>query len=242
MPQNLHFEPEFAIFLQPKTINRIKMKTKKRFFRKMTAPVVFGALLLLLTACPRSKTTYVDLGRIPEQYLATVPYRNGDVFRMQHETSKVIIDFEVERHRHKTSSEGYGSLPTRFEPAPDYYYEYEVDMTTCKPKYPVFDLSISLSNAYMLNEEEMQSWYKKADIFVVGSAKVPFVGDDHSDYEIIDSLEVNGRYYKDVFKLKTDYYNNVDELIHAETILYNYENGFVGIVMSNGEKYMLYED
>ena len=218
------------------------MKMKKRFFRKMTAPAVFGALLLLLTACPSKEPVHIDLGRIPEQYLATVPYRNGDVFRMQHETSRVIIDFEVERHRHKTSSEGYGSVPTRFEPAPDYYYEYEVDMTTCKPKYPVFDMSISLSNAYMQNEEEMQSWYKKADIFAVGSAKVPFIGDDHSDYEIIDSLEVNGRYYKDVFKLKTDYYNNVDELIHAETILYNYENGFVGIVMSNGEKYMLYED
>ena len=225
------------------------MFKRNSFFRKKTLRrAVFTMALLamsvLFTACPRSsKPVYVDLGRIPEQYLATVPYRNGDVFRMQHETSKVIIDFEVERHRHKTSSEGYGPVPTRFEPAPDYYYEYEVDMTTCKPKYPIFDLSISLSNAYMLNEEEMQSWYKKADLFVVGSAKVPFIGDDYSDYEIIDSLEVNGRYYKDVFKLKTDYYNyNDDELIHAETILYNYENGFVGIVMSNGEKYMLYED
>jgi hypothetical protein len=218
------------------------MQTKKRFFRKVATPAVFGVMLLLLTACPSKEPVHIDLGRIPEQYLATVPYQNGDVFRMQHETSKVIIEFEVERHRHKTSSEGYGTVPTRFEPAPDYYYEYEVDMTTCKPKYPVFDLSISLSNAYMLNEEEMQPWYKKADLFAVGSAKLPFIGDDHSDCEIIDSLEVNGRYYKDVFKLKTDYYNYDDELIHAETIFYNYENGFVGIVMSNGEKYMLYED
>ena len=219
------------------------MQTKKHFFRKVATPAVFGVMLLLLTACPRKKPSYIDLGCIPEQYLATVPYQNGDMFRMQHETSKVIIDFEVERHRRKTSSEGYGPVPTRYQPAPDYYYEYEVDMTTCKPKYPVFDLSISLSNAYMLNEEEMQSWYKKADLFAVGSAKVPLFGDDHSDYEIIDSLEVNGHYYKDVFKVKTDNYNkNDDELIHAETILYNYENGFVGIVMSNGEKYMLYED
>lgn len=219
------------------------MKTKKRFFRKMTAPAVFGALLLLLTACPRSKTTYVDLGRIPEQYLATVPYQNGDVFRMQHETSKVIIDFKVERHRRKTSGEGYGPVPTRFQPAPNFYYEYEMDMTTCQPDYPVFDLSICFSNAYMVNEEDMQSWNKRADLFAVGSASVPFIGDDHSDYEVIDSLEVNGRYYREVFKLKTSYnYNNDEELIHAETILYNYENGFVGIVMSNGEKYMLYED
>lgn len=209
----------------------------------MTAPAVFGALLLLLTACPRSKTTYVDLGRIPEQYLATVPYQNGDVFRMQHETSKVIIDFKVERHRRKTSGEGYGPVPTRFQPAPNFYYEYEMDMTTCQPDYPVFDLSICFSNAYMVNEEDMQSWNKRADLFAVGSASVPFIGDDHSDYEVIDSLEVNGRYYREVFKLKTSYnYNNDEELIHAETILYNYENGFVGIVMSNGEKYMLYED
>ena len=204
----------------------------------MMAPAILVAMMVLLTACPGKEPVYVDLGRIPEQYLATVPYQNGDVFRMQHETSKVIIDFEVERHRYKTSDEGYGEVPTRFQPAPDYYYEYETDRTTCKPKYPIFDLSIFLTNAYMLNEE-MQSWYKKADIFAAGGASVPFVGDDYSGYEIIDSLEVNGRYYKDVFKLKTFYDN---ELIHAETIFYNYENGFVGIVMSNGEKYMLYED
>ena len=219
------------------------MKTKKQFFRKVTAPAVFGAMLLLLTACPSKEPVHIDLGRIPEQYLATVPYRNGDVFRMQHETSKVIIDFKVERHRRKTSDEGYGPVPTRFQPAPNFYYEYEMDMTTCQSDYPVFDLSIYFSNAYMVNEEDMQSWNKKADLFAVGSASVPFIGDDHSDYEVIDSLEVNGRYYRDVFKLKTSYnYNNDEELIHAETILYNYENGFVGIVMSNGEKYMLYED
>ena len=115
---------------------------KKKTLRKAVFPMVLVAMSVLFTACPSKEPVHIDLGRIPEQYLATVPYRNGDVFRMQHETSKVIIDFEVERHRHKTSSEGYGSLPTRFEPAPDYYYEYEVDMTTCKPKYPVFDLSI----------------------------------------------------------------------------------------------------
>lgn len=215
----------------------------KRLFRQMMLPFLFGSMMVVLTSCPGKEPVYIDLGRIPEQYLATVPYQNGDVFRMQHETSKVIIDFKVERHRRKTSGEGYGPVPTRFQPAPNFYYEYEMDMTTCQPNYPVFDLSIYFSNAYMVNEEDMQSWNKKADLFAVGSASVPFIGDDHSDYEVIDSLEVNGRYYREVFKLKTSYnYNNDEELIHAETILYNYENGFVGIVMSNGEKYMLYED
>lgn len=218
------------------------MRTNKRFFRQLMLPVLFGGMMVVFTACPSKEIAYIDLGRIPEQYLATVPYGNGDVFRMQHEGDRLIIDFVVTRHRMKHTEDGYGSVPTRFQPGPDFYYDYEEDVTTCKPNYPVFDLSISFSNAYMLNEEEMQSWYKKAHIFAVGSAKVPFIGDNHSDYEVIDSLEVNGRYYKDVFKLKADYYNYGDDLIHAETILYNYENGFVGIVMSNGEKYWLYEE
>ena len=101
------------------------MQTKKRFFRKVATPAVFGALLLLLTACPRSKTTYVDLGCIPGQYLATVPYRNGDVFRMQHESDRTVIDFTVSRHRQKET--GFDYMYEKYKPAPNCVYEYESD-------------------------------------------------------------------------------------------------------------------
>ena len=92
------------------------MRTKKRLLGKLTALSLFGAMFLLFTACPRSKPTYVDLGRIPEQYLATVPYQDGDVFRMQHEASKVIIEFEVSRYRNKETGFDY---VYRHKPAPN---------------------------------------------------------------------------------------------------------------------------
>lgn len=218
------------------------MKTKKRFFRRMMAPAVFGAMLLLLTACPRKEPVYVDLGRIPEQYLATVPYRNGDVFRMQHESDRVVIDFTVSRHRQKEM--GYDYLYEKLKPAPNYIYEYEADITKCTPNYPIFEVEISFSNAYMAYEEEgMQAWNKCANLFAVGNARIPLFGEDYSSYEMVDSLKVNGRYYHDVFKLKADasYYES-EGSIRAETYYYNYENGLLGVIMSNGEKYWLYED
>ena len=92
-------------------------------------------------------------------------------------------------------------------------------------------------------EEELQSWEKSANLFAVGNARFPFIGEDHSNYEVLDSLKINDRYYRDVFKLKADasYYDS-EGLIHADTYYYNYEKGLLGVIMSNGEKYWLYED
>jgi len=219
------------------------MKMEKRIFRKMRIPVLLVAMTMLFTACPRSKTTYVDFGRIPEHYLATVPYRNGDVFRMQHESDRLIIDFTVSRHRQKET--GFDWFNEKYKPAPNYIYEYESDITKCTPNYPIFNVEINFSNRYMAFEEEgMQNYAKSATLFAVGSARLPFIGEDHSNYEILDSLKVNGRYYHNVFKLKSeliDYYEE-EGAIHGDTYYYNYEKGLIGVVMSNGEKYWLYED
>ena len=238
----LLFLPKFDIFLQPKTIKRNNMKTKKRIFKKLGTSVILVAMTVLFTACPRSKPTYIDLGRIPEQYLATVPYRNGDVFRMQHESDRTVIDFTVSRHRQKET--GYDWFIEKYKPAPNYVYEYEADITKCTPNYPIFNVEIEFSNRYMAFEEEGQNYAKSATIFAVGSARLPFIGEDHSNYEMLDSRKVNGRYYYDVYKLKSelvDYYEE-EGSIHADTYYYNYENGLLGVVMSNGEKYWLYEE
>ena len=220
------------------------MKTKKRLLRKLTALSLFGAMLLLFTACPHSsKPTYVDLGCIPEQYLPTVPYQDGDVFRMQHESDRLIIDFTVSRYRQKET--GFDWLNEKFKPAPNYIYEYEWDITKCTPNYPIFNVEINFSNQYMAFEEEgMQNYAKSATLFAVGSARLPFIGEDHSNFEMLDSLKVNDRYYHDVFKLKSELVGYYEEegSIHADTYYYNYENGLIGVVMSNGEKYWLYED
>ncbi len=218
------------------------MNKMKSVFRIVSFPVLFGAMLVLLTACPQHKEPiYKDLGKRPEQYLATVPYQDGDVFRMQHEGDRVVIDFTVSRHRQKETGYDYIYLE-KYKPAPNYYYDYEVDITKCTPDYPIFDVELSFSNLSMLYEEEGMGAEKLANLNAVGSARFPFIGEDHSNYDVADSLEINGRYYHDVFKLTADYYNEKEGSIYAETYYYNYETGLLGIVMSNGEKYWYYEE
>ena len=223
------------------------MNKMNRVFRIVSFPILFGAMLVLLTACPQHKEPiYKDLGKIPEQYLATVPYQDGDVFRMQHEGDRVIIDFTVSRHRQKETGYDYIYLE-KYKPAPNYYYDYEVDITKCTPNYPVFDVEISFSNIYMMYEEEgmASEAEKQANLFAVGSAWIPFFGEDHSNYNVVDSLEINGRYYHDVFKLTAEnsyYYEEDENAIYAETYYYNYEKGLLGVIMSNGEKYWYYEE
>ena len=216
-----------------------------RKFRFGTLLVSMAVMMVVFTACPRHKEPiHKDFGKIPEQYLATVPYQNGDVFRMQHESDRVIIDFTVSRHRQKETGEDYIYLE-KFKPAPNFYYDYEVDITKCTPDYPIFNVEINFSNLYMLYEEEGMGSEKQANLYAVGGARLPFIGEDQSNYNVVDSLAVNGHYYHDVFKLKAEesYYNNEEEgSIRAEVYYYNYEKGLLGVIMSNGEKYWYYEE
>ena len=216
---------------------------KNRNLRFGTLLVAMVAMMVVFTACPQQKEpVYKDFGKIPEQYLATVPYQNGDVFRMQHESDRTIIDFTVSRHRQKKSGYDYIALE-KYKPAPNYYYDYELDITKCTPNYPLFDVELSFSNLYMMCEEE--GCELEADLYAVGVTRFPFIGEDHSNYDVIDSLEINGHYYHEVFKLKSEesnYYNAVEGSIYAETYYYNYVKGLLGIIMSNGEKYWYYEE
>lgn len=221
------------------------MNKTNKVFRIVLLPIVLGAMMVLLTACPRHKEPiYKDFGKIPERYLATVPYQNGDMFRLQHESDRLIIDFSVSRHRQKESGDNYIYLE-KYKPAPNFYYDYEVDITKCTPNYPLFEVEINFSNFYMMFEEEGWESERQANLYAVGAARFPFIGEDHSNYNVVDSLEINGHYYHDVFKLKAEecYYNNVEEgSIYAETYYYNYEKGLLGVIMSNGEKYWYYEE
>ena len=112
------------------------MNKMNKVLRIVSLPIIFGAMMVLLTACPQHKEPmYKDLGKIPEQYLATVPYQNGDVFRMQHESDRVVIDFTVSRHRQKETGYDYIYLE-KYKPAPNFYYDYEADITKCTPHTP----------------------------------------------------------------------------------------------------------
>lgn len=215
-------------------------------------------ILLLLTAfvavigftgCPGNEPEYIDLGTIPEQYLATVPYQDGEVFYLQHESDRVVIPFKVMRYRTKAQGDNtYGlddySYGSKMQPAPSVYFNYEIDITTCKPDYPLFDIDIRFSNGYMADSvysQEYHGFHKYAQLNCHSlHASIPFIGEPTNMFKVHDFFEVNGHVYHNVFEYPNE---NMDlEGIYIQTLYYNYEEGVIAIMMSNDEKYLRYEE
>lgn len=205
--------------------------------------------VIVFTGCPGKEPTYIDLGTIPEKYLATVPYQDGDRFYLQHESDRNLICYHVSRHRVQTQGDntfGFDYYGAKFKPAPSVFFDYEVDVTTCKPDYPLFDIDIRFSNAYVADSVYYQGYDplspKCAQLSVQNLlyASLPFIGEPTSQATVLDSLEVNGHTYYDVF----EFVNQGQDLqgIYAKSVYYNYKKGIIAIFMSNGEKYMLYEE
>lgn len=216
------------------------MKNKKQFFRKTAESIVLGIMVVLFTACRKEPrpTPIIYLGDIPEEYLATVPYQNGDVVKMMHESSRLVINYRVSRSRFHNMSEPTGED-----------YDYQVDFTHLKPDYPTFDLGITLTAEYKKYELEDEEAPKTGLILLKeSSTDIPFINTDATGCTLLDSLEVNGHVYYDVFKLDCQHYEFPPDYsvpthsIYAATCYYNYAKGFIGIELSNNEKYWLYEE
>lgn len=216
--------------------------TMKRILFLLTAFVA----VIGFTGCPSKEPEYIDLGSIPEQYLATVPYQDGEVFYLQHESDRVIIPFKVMRYRVKSQGYnacGFGEYLEKSKPAPTVYFDYEIDITTCKPDYPLFDIDIRFSNGYMADSVyyNYPARHKYAQLSCHNMyASIPFIGEPTDLFKVHESFEVNGCVYHDVFEFPNE--NQNLQGIYIKTLYYNYEKGVIAIDMSNGEKYLRYEE
>lgn len=206
--------------------------------------------VVFFTGCPSKEPDYVDLGNIPEQYLPTVPYEDGQTFYLQHESDRVVIPFHVSRRRVKAQgNNSYGfdyyldGQGEKYQPAPSVYFEYEVDLTNCVPDYPIFDIDIRFSNSYLADSLYFHQHIGRKYAQLTSQhfyAAIPFFGDSTEFETMLDSLDINGHVYYDVFL----YENTGIDLqgIYIKRLYYNYAQGVLRIDMSNGEKYMLYEE
>lgn len=200
------------------------------------------------TGCPEHELEYIDLGTIPEEYLPTVPYQDGQTFYLQHESDRMLIPFKVMRYRVKSQGNnvfGFDDyvIGSKMKPAPSVYFDYEVDITTCKPDYPLFDIDIRFSNGYMADSVyyNYPARHKYAQLSCHHMyASIPFIGEPTDLFKVHESFEVNDHVYNDVF----EFVNEGQDLqgIYIKTLYYNYEKGVIAIIMSNGEKYLLYEE
>ena len=212
-------------------------------------PFLLLAVLSLLASCGHKEITVIKLQSLDEKYRESVPYQDGETFCLQHETDKTLIEYTVWRRLH-VINEYDGESYYRFSPAPAYCWDnFQEDITECRTNYPLFNFEFRMSNEYKMDETfnpEADNIYAKRMSISVGDdfyAGLPFKGVSFGDYVMLDSMQVNGRTYYDVFQLDNQSYGEYGELHEGIQVLYyNYEDGIVGVEMSNGEKFMRYEE
>lgn len=204
--------------------------------------------LFVLTACPHKDPTIINLEPFEEKYRESVPYNDGDTFVLQHETNKTLIEFKVWRY-FQIDNEYEGETYYRYDPC-IYYENYQQDITECRTDYPLFDFKLQMNNEYRIsasNDSIDDNPYAKILSIIAGNnfyTWLSFKGVTIGDYQVLDSMQVNGRTYHDVFELKNQSYDYEYEGANdgIQLLYYNYEDGIVGVEMSNGEKFMRYEE
>jgi len=181
-------------------------------------------LIILLSACwPCAPPVLIDNGKIPDSILAYVPYQHGQTYKFRH-SGGLVIKFAASRQ----SAEQW----LRCEWCCEYEYKFEVNTTTLTPDYPVFSFGFDLSNM----TAEIFSLFARVGYY---SFQIP-TNDYQSNYcGFADSVLVGDKFYYDVFKIKSIYYDR--DTIFADSMYYSYKNGIIQIMMSNGEKYSIHE-
>lgn len=197
--------------------------------------IALTVLLFTLTSCPGpDNIENVDLGNIPEQYFSTVPYADGDTFVLRHETTKALITYSVKRERFDEIYRFYNDEDDRF-----YNIIYQVDNTVCSPDRPVFAINLSYSNSFLSDLSDDTYAYLSCSRFV---SCLPVIGLPCAyTPTLLSSVTIDERTYNDVFVLSNNYHDDY-YMIAPVQVLYSYEKGVIAIQMSNGEKYVLYED
>jgi hypothetical protein len=187
-------------------------------------------IILLGSSCRCDDPVTIDCGKIPDSVLQMVPYQNGQTFKFIH-SAGLVINFTASR---ETREQWLGCNSER---CCKYAYKYEVNTTILQPDYPLFSFGFDLSNPG-----------PTPDVFGLGASvgkywfQIP-TDDYQAGYcGFADSILIGDKFYRDVFKIKSIYGSAYDrDTIFADSMYYSYKLGILQIMMSNGEKYSIYE-
>ncbi len=189
-----------------------------------TRLLLFVSVTILLTACPRCpETILLDNGPLPDEAMQYIPYRNGQSVMFRH-SHNMEVRFDVYQVKYQQT--------TSCAECCKYNIRYETNRTDLKPNYPLFNIALEISNI------DTSFFYCTAN---VGSSAftIPTNAPGYPLTEKLDSALVDSVWYYDVYKLGTSGGYQGEEVIYADTILYNYTDGIIKIIMSNKEYYEL---
>lgn len=179
-------------------------------------------LLLLLASCHCPDPILIDLGPVPDSLLATISYQDGITYQFRH-SGGLVIDFAASRGSR-------GEQTWCEEWCCDYVYKYQVNTTLLHSNYPVFDLKLAVSNQNIS--------YPFIDI-VIGSSSfyLPLNPDEYPEAGFADSLLIDNHLHYNVFRIRMTNSGFPQGSIYADSLYYNFTDGIIRIIMSNGELY-----
>lgn len=201
---------------------------------KYFAFILLLAVLLLWTGCRPCAYQTIDLGPLPEEILAKVPYQNGRVYSFKHSAGHTVNFSTVRASRQeKTHLDDFGFYCNKEARI----YVYEVNTTSLKPDYPIFNIRLDLCN-------ETDSFYRFSAQIGSASFIIPVQAADTAYWPVTvaDSLQIGNKHYKEVFKLKNlndNWYHS--DSIRVDSVFYNYDQGILLIKMTNREYYAIQE-
>jgi hypothetical protein len=178
---------------------------------------------LFLITCTPCDPVIVENGPLPASALAFNPYTQGETYRFRH-SDGLIINYTTER-------ESYYEWSTCTECCA-YRYHYQVNRTQMTPDYPVFDFGMYLSNQDTTHFDFHLTVGKYGFYIPTNSYQADY-------FEKVDSVKIDSVFYRDVFKLKSNYesfyYKN--DSIYVDSLYYSYSYGILKIIMSNEETF-----
>jgi len=115
----------------------------------------------------------------------------------------------------------------------DFTFSYETNITRLIPDYPVFNISMTLSNADTM-QYEFSCFVGKYFLNIpVGRSQTGV------SYHFSDSVLIGETYYYDVFKIKSSNNYLWNDYIKVDSVYYNSTRGILLIKMSNEEYYSI---
>ncbi len=182
------------------------------------------AILLFFSGCDPCEPETFDMGKLSAEVLAHIPYQSGEQVTLQHSEGHTI-NFQVTRSTTQKEERLCGRCCD--------IYVFEENLTVLAPDYPIFSISLSVSN--------MDSAVHTFGVRTNGASfAIPTKEFQNEYFTLADSLKIGDNLYYDVFLLKDEWdYYSPENPIRVDSLYYNYSHGILKIVMSNDEYYQI---
>lgn len=192
---------------------------------KYLNPFILFSFVIFLYACPLSEREIIDYGQLPDSLLNLVPYRDGETYNFT-DPSGEVIQFQAFRELVQIKEP---RCPECFF-GPDILFEQ--DFTMLKTESDAFNVTFTINN-------EDSTYINFQSNIGKNIFPIPLSREAIYDEFVLDSLYIDSIIYRDILKIPTRLSDLYKDPINPDSMYYNFENGIIKIIMSDGGCYTI---